>query len=113
MASAKIKIGGEKKRKKSCLPIVKESFFLFCFFFFCIAAICKDTMYKTVYVDKKCREKTRSFHQAQISIGAHVRSIREDFLNTKLLSIYQPVTVHLLVSVSLIDNSKLKIDILF
>ena len=48
---------------------------------------------------------------AQISIGAtssqmYIVRIREDFLNTKYLTIYmyQPVTVQLLESVSLIDN---------
>ena len=65
------------------------------------------------YLDKKCREKIRSFHQCTdqhwCDRFAHVRCIREDFLNTKYLSIYQPVTVQLLVSAVLSINAQISI----
>ena len=76
----------------------------------CTATICKNMSYKTEYADKKCREKTRSFYpctdQHWCDRFAHVHCISEDFLNTRFLIICQPVTIQLLVSVSLIDNSK-------
>ena len=70
-------------------------------------------------VDKKSRKGMRKpalSINAQISIGAiaqpistylHEHCIREVFLNTKCLTPYQPVTMQLLVSVSLIDVWKI------
>ena len=80
--------------------------------FSCTAAICKEHGVQIcTYVDKKCSEKTRSFHQCThqhwCDRFAHVHCIRENFLNTKKKNNHlSTCDCAAPVSVSLIDNSK-------
>ena len=69
--------------------------------FSCIAANCKDTMYKSSVMRNPALVINAQTSIADERTCTYISCIREDFLSTKYLTIYQPVTV----SVSPIDNS--------